>query len=219
MVIGQVERRIPCQFNLHFSSVCPHPFSDQSGQAEHPLDWGFECSQQSLLLCSHCQHKESDNGELSAKNIVEMKMLPDILNLPGLSGGWGGQYCIQVQLPLYSKFPCFVFYIWFQMKQIQKYRNLVKLSLPVFQVNAGSTGPTKRAGQGVWSSCHTWRCLAVYRLTSSFYAFSSQLFQHFPWLTPCGILLLTRCLELFAWSMLGWDPDQKNLKDFMKTLR
>ena len=67
MVIGQVERRIPCQFNLHFSSVCPHPFSDQSGQAEHPLDWGFECSQQSLLLCSHCQHKESDNGELSVK--------------------------------------------------------------------------------------------------------------------------------------------------------
>ena len=81
MVIGQVLKTEDSStnfiilqfFNLHHSAVCPHPSSDQSGEAEHPLDWGSERSQQGLLLCSHCQHTESDNGELSSKNIVDIK--------------------------------------------------------------------------------------------------------------------------------------------------
>ena len=88
--------------SLNYSTVCPHPSSDQSGQAEHPLDWVFERGQQSILLPYHCQCKESDNGELESKDIltIEMKILPDLLSLLGLPWGWGGQHCLQVILTI-----------------------------------------------------------------------------------------------------------------------
>ena len=71
--------------NLTFFSVCSHPGSDQSSQAKHPPHRVSQCGQQGLLL---------------HPNRYDKKEVPDLHSLPGLPGGWGGQHCLQVRLPI-----------------------------------------------------------------------------------------------------------------------